>query len=315
MFNVSIPDRFPDSGDFRVIVDGEILLVTAVSGNEFTAERAQEGTEIANHSSGAKITHVLTAGGNLQFVDDRIAISVPSQASNSGKFLSTNGSVTSWQYAGSIADVVPDTPGLYDEEFNGTLNTLPTDWAWTSAPSGSDAWYVNRPSLPSWLTLYGNGNTDYFLTRSNFTPSGDFGLWAKVMVGPAVDSVRCDFRMYIYNSAQTEGRCIEIYPPANNPSFRALRKISNSESAWSAGGGSAAGAGSTIYYVGLTRTSGNVWQAWGSNTGIGYQAFGAAQTHSFTLNRIVFSMSNSSIKSLNGIDWVRYRSDLEFPIN
>lgn len=314
VFDVAIADNFPTDGNFRVIIGSEILLVTAVDGNEFTASRAQEGTDIANHPAGSKITHILTAGGTQQFVDDRILLSVPSQTGHNGKFLSTDGSTPSWQYAGSIADVIPDTPGLYDEEFNGTLNTLPTDWAWTVAPSGSDAWYVNRTSLPSWLTLYGDGNTNYFLTRSNFTPSGDFGIWAKVMNGPAVDSVRCDFRMYVYNAGKTEGRCMEIYPPQNNPSFRSLKRVSNSESAWSSGSGYSTGSGSTVFYIGLTRTSGNVWQAWGSMNGIGYQPFGSPETHSFTCDRIEFSIWTSTFKSLSGIDWIRYRSDLDFPV-
>jgi hypothetical protein len=72
VFNVAVPDNFPVAGNFRVIIDGEILLVTAVSGNEFTAVRAQEGTSIATHAAGVKITHIMTAGGMTQFVSDRI---------------------------------------------------------------------------------------------------------------------------------------------------------------------------------------------------------------------------------------------------
>jgi hypothetical protein len=315
VFNVAIPDRFPTSGNFRVIVDDEILLVTGVSGNQFTASRAQESTVIAAHAAGTKITHVLTAGGTQQFVDERILIFVPSQTGNNGKFLQTNGTTTTWKYAKSIVDVVPDTPGLYDEEFDGALNTLPTNWSWAVAPSGSDSWSVNKPSLPSWLTVYGTGNANYFLTRSNFTPSGNFGIWCKCLVGPSTNSVSCNFRMYVYNSTKTEGRCIEIYPPQNNPSFRALKTISNSESAWSSGAGYAAGAGSTVYYLGLTRSSSNVWRAWGSNTGLGYQAFGDPETHSFSCDKIEFTFwTANGIKSLNGLDWVRYRSDLDFPI-
>ena len=56
---------FPSSGNFRVLIDGEILLVTAVSGNTFTVSRGQEGTTPAAHASGVYVTHVLTAGALL----------------------------------------------------------------------------------------------------------------------------------------------------------------------------------------------------------------------------------------------------------
>ncbi len=53
---------FPGSGNFRIIVDAEVMLVTAVSGTTFTITRAQESTSAASHVSGTIITHVLTAG-------------------------------------------------------------------------------------------------------------------------------------------------------------------------------------------------------------------------------------------------------------
>lgn len=52
---------FPTNGNFRVIVDNEIMLVTAVSGTTFTVTRGAESTTAASHASGAAITHVLTA--------------------------------------------------------------------------------------------------------------------------------------------------------------------------------------------------------------------------------------------------------------
>lgn len=52
---------FPSSGNFRLLIDSEILLVTAVAGNTFTVSRGQEGTTAAAHANGAYVTHVLTA--------------------------------------------------------------------------------------------------------------------------------------------------------------------------------------------------------------------------------------------------------------
>lgn len=69
-FSVSDPTTFPSGGNFRIIIGSEILLVTSVSGSNFTASRAQEGTSIASHSSGSVITHILTAQSLKNIVGD-----------------------------------------------------------------------------------------------------------------------------------------------------------------------------------------------------------------------------------------------------
>lgn len=61
-FTVTDASVFPATGNFRVRIEDEILLVTAVSGSTLTATRAQEGTSIASHSSGAGINFCLTKG-------------------------------------------------------------------------------------------------------------------------------------------------------------------------------------------------------------------------------------------------------------
>lgn len=63
---VNDASEFPATGNFRILIDSEILLVTAVSGNDFTATRAQEGTSIAAHLAAAAVTGVLTAAAVKQ---------------------------------------------------------------------------------------------------------------------------------------------------------------------------------------------------------------------------------------------------------
>ena len=65
---------FPVTGNFRIIIDSEIILVIARSSNTLTVVRAQEGTTGASHSSGADVTHVITSGGieKLQFDSHRL---------------------------------------------------------------------------------------------------------------------------------------------------------------------------------------------------------------------------------------------------
>ena len=50
-------------GDFRILIDSEIMKVTGVSGTTFTVARHQEGTNATAHDNGAAVKHVLTAGG------------------------------------------------------------------------------------------------------------------------------------------------------------------------------------------------------------------------------------------------------------
>ena len=46
---------------FKVTIDDEIMNVTAVSSNDFTVERGQEGTTRAAHDDGVKVENFLTA--------------------------------------------------------------------------------------------------------------------------------------------------------------------------------------------------------------------------------------------------------------
>jgi len=54
---------FPATGNFRIKIDSEILIVTARAGNTFTVTRGAEGTTAATHASGANVIHLLTKGG------------------------------------------------------------------------------------------------------------------------------------------------------------------------------------------------------------------------------------------------------------
>jgi hypothetical protein len=63
---------FPAAGDFRILIDDELLLVTAVDAatNTFTVTRGIEGTTPATHAVGSAVSQVLTAAGLLQFIED-----------------------------------------------------------------------------------------------------------------------------------------------------------------------------------------------------------------------------------------------------
>ena len=49
-------------GDFRILIDSEIMKVTGVSGTTLPLCRHQEDTSAASHTNGTAVYHVLTAG-------------------------------------------------------------------------------------------------------------------------------------------------------------------------------------------------------------------------------------------------------------
>lgn len=59
---------FPTAGEFRLLIEAEILLVTAVAGAVFTVTRGAEGTTAAAHASLVAVEHVLTMGALDSYV-------------------------------------------------------------------------------------------------------------------------------------------------------------------------------------------------------------------------------------------------------
>lgn len=68
-FSVASASGLPSSGNFRVIIESEILLITSISGTSLTGSNT-EGTTAATHASGAAVTHILTAGALAQLETD-----------------------------------------------------------------------------------------------------------------------------------------------------------------------------------------------------------------------------------------------------
>jgi hypothetical protein len=58
----------PTSGDFHILVDAEIFLVTSIAGNVLTITAGAEGTTPANHTNGTTVTAVLTKAAFEKFV-------------------------------------------------------------------------------------------------------------------------------------------------------------------------------------------------------------------------------------------------------
>ncbi len=68
-FFIASAANLPTSGNFRMLIDSEIFLITAISGTSLTGSNV-EGTAAATHVSGTAAGHILTAGGLTQLEAD-----------------------------------------------------------------------------------------------------------------------------------------------------------------------------------------------------------------------------------------------------
>lgn len=108
--------------NFRVRVDDELMLVTAVAGTTWTVTRGIEGTAAASHASGAVVVHVLTAGALAQlFVDHAPAAPINVTANTT---LDAN---AKYSYsAGALTLTLPAAPSNGDEVVIYNTGTLLT---------------------------------------------------------------------------------------------------------------------------------------------------------------------------------------------
>lgn len=106
---------FPSAGNFRLIIDSEILLCSARSTNTLTVARGQEGTTAASHSDGATVTHIVTAASVQRVIQDYLPLVGSNQpalariVNDSGDTILTASDFTAVNAGGS--DVVSDQNG------------------------------------------------------------------------------------------------------------------------------------------------------------------------------------------------------------
>lgn len=98
---------FPTTGNFRIKIDTELLLVTGVSGTTWTVTRGIEGTTAASHGSSTPVIHVLTEKGMETYIGEYIlegATSGRPAAAKAGRMYLPNDSQVVFRDNGSSWD-------------------------------------------------------------------------------------------------------------------------------------------------------------------------------------------------------------------
>lgn len=75
---------FPSSPQFRLGIDNEIMLVTAVAGNTFTVTRGVEGTTADSHSNAAPVQQIFTQGAREKWREDSVSSASQPAAGRAG---------------------------------------------------------------------------------------------------------------------------------------------------------------------------------------------------------------------------------------
>ena len=164
--------NFPASGTFRILVDGEIMAVTAVSGTTWTVTRGNGGSVATTHLNSAAVYGILTAealnaGVTIQAagteVSDRRVINFVSGetvADNSGSGRAditvtvppgiTYGAGASRSAAGTAGRVYVPSDGIMASLDNGT------SWLGFN-PYGQQ--FTIPPLMSTWTTVNGSDGT------------------------------------------------------------------------------------------------------------------------------------------------------------
>jgi hypothetical protein len=333
---VTDASTFPATGYFSIIVGSELMTVTAVSGNTFTVVRSAEGTTAASHASGVNVTQIWTKRSEDQTFLDQISAgteaSLPTEDKAGRLYIPSDTYGLFWnngsgylRYRHPFLDLParkPKTAGTYDEEFEGTADTLPSNWSWVTAPSGSDSWTLNS-AFPSMVVVEGTGNqndgngTPYDLKRASFSPGSDFGIWCRVHLGPMNGADSPNFRLYVADSSFNNAVCIELHSKgAEQASIRGLERTSGSENIGfgsSAPGTTDINSATTGLYLGITCSGGNTWRAWYSSDGIAWMRKASDSLRTITVDHFRIRFETTTLPTVCAVDWVRYRADTKFP--
>lgn len=170
--------NFPSVGNYRVLVDGEVMLCTSRSGTTLSLSRAVDGTIAASHAAGALAACVLTAASLLSVVTDRalmiannlsdvanvyaaqtnLGLSFAVESFGGGPGLSETTNTMAWQAALNAASA--NGGGVVSALHKGTWAVTPILTVWPNTTIRIGAGVVIQNAQPGVYTgmVFGNGS-------------------------------------------------------------------------------------------------------------------------------------------------------------
>lgn len=136
--------NFPSSGRFVIIIDNEIMYVTAVAGNVFTVVRGHENTTAIAHTSGAIVAHIISAGAWQRYCRDSVPFFDDANRYPYNRCEDASGNTLT---AASFTAGNQGSSALTDLDCGGIELFIPAD-------GGNDlrAWYKSAPTAPYKIT-------------------------------------------------------------------------------------------------------------------------------------------------------------------
>jgi len=180
--DVASATGFPTGPQFRVRVDSELLLVTALSGTTWTVERGWEGTTAAAHSTGADVTLVVTAEVMTEIFDGLMVIGNTVVGSNA------DGSILFTDASGNLAQEIAGD-FYYDHSGTGPLGTPFTLYLGDAFSSTDQAYLALWDKTNSaWQTISVDSNIWQFRAEAQFaSASNDVGITISAWSSQSVD--------------------------------------------------------------------------------------------------------------------------------
>ncbi len=182
---VADASTFPNTGQFRILIDSEYLLVTGVSGNTFTVSRGIESSSPVGHSSGSAVIHVVTAGAMdllVQTDDPRIGI---------------------------LTQVIVDIS--LTSTANTIIDTRP------ASPSGINRWKLVSIDLRLKTAITGGGTPSATISIGSTSGGTEIVITQSVTSSTPVGTIVGGFQLTSLGSDMSQGTGFEaMYPASQN---------------------------------------------------------------------------------------------------
>jgi hypothetical protein len=194
--------RFPATGNFRLLIESEIMLCTSRSTDTLTVTRGQEGTSDVTHAISSAVTHVLTAASLGLAAEEKAKITV---RKNTGSLIGPRRSINFIEGT-NVTMTVADDAG--SNEFDVTINS--------SAGGGGGA----QPPTYDLAIIYNNaaGDFDVYDRDGNIDDADNVSLYDAMEYCKGVlgtDSTVHTNGGVIYIDANADNVNIPVIKPVN----------------------------------------------------------------------------------------------------